>query len=83
MVGWARASRSRPTNQHVSGFVHLSSGSMRTDLHRNADINIPVPGLQFTVDLATLLHPLAVPPGYAPQIVWDVERLRQIIIQNL
>ena len=29
------------------------------------------------------LHPLAVPPGYRAQIIYDIERIREIIIQNL
>jgi hypothetical protein len=81
-AGHALRDQDPQTNMFLDSYT-FQAGSMRTDLHRNADINVPVPGLQFTVDLATLLHPLAVPPGYAPQIVWDVEQLRQIIIQNL
>jgi hypothetical protein len=56
---------------------------MATDLHQNTDINVPVPGLQFTVDLATLLHPLPVPPGYPPQFVLNLELFRKIIVEGL
>jgi len=56
---------------------------MATDLHQNADIKVPVPELQFTVDLATILHPLAVPPGYPPQLVLNLERFREIIVYGL
>ena len=61
----------------------FQSGSMALGLPKNADITVPVPGLQFAAPLATLLHPLAIPQGYATHIIFDIEWLRQIIVQNL
>ena len=57
---------------------------MARNLNVNADINVPVPGLVFTVALATLLHPLQIlPPGYPAQITFNLEHLRQIIVEGL
>lgn len=58
-------------------------GSMALGLAANADITVPVAGLQFAAPLATLLHPLAVPPGYPAQMIFDIERIRRIIIRSL
>ena len=50
-------------------------GSMALGLPRNADINVPVPGLQFAAPLATLFHPLPVSQGYASHIIFDIKQL--------
>jgi hypothetical protein len=52
---------------------------MVQNLNVNADINVPVPGLLFTVSLATLLHPVQAPAGYPAQLTFDLERIRQKI----
>jgi hypothetical protein len=61
----------------------FQAGSMTRNLNINADINVAVPGLQFSVSLATLLHPLPIPPGYAPHLVFDLEEFRRRIARGL
>ena len=58
-------------------------GTMARNQNINADINVAVPGLQFSVSLATLLHPLPIPPGYPANLVFDMERFRQKIVEGL
>ena len=61
----------------------FQAGSMTRNLNINADINVAVPGLQFSVSLATLLHPLPIPPGYATHLVFDLEEFRRTITRGL
>jgi hypothetical protein len=56
---------------------------MVQNLNVNADINVPVPGLLFTVPFATLLHPVQAPAGYPTQLMFDLERIRQKIVLAL
>jgi len=85
-VRWWAGHALRDRDPQSNAFLNsatLQPGSMSTTLTRNADISIAVPGLQFSVDLATLLDPLPVPQGCPAQFVFDIERLRQVAVQNL
>jgi hypothetical protein len=61
----------------------FQAGTMARNLNINVDINVATPGYQFRVPLATLLHPLPVPPGYAAHLVFDLEEFRRTIVLGL
>lgn len=56
---------------------------MIRDLAVNADLNVSVAGLRFSVPVARLLHPVAPPAGYPNHLFFDAEQIRLEILDTL
>ena len=77
--GWA--SRDRAANGTFLDSATINPESMPILHSHNSPLSTqPVPRLSFNIDVAPLIDPMAVPQGYSPTILVDMELVRQLAL---